>query len=301
MFHFKDSPGLSAKSKGSAFYSLSFISSSFIAFLAALFILGAAGGGAVIRAPSAHAAGYPVSTELAESAARRLVAELEKKAEFRYVAGERGDYYASLDLAKKRLYAKVPWKAGEREPVVIYLFQERGTKARPVFAELMEKELSLALDVSVKFMPVTRDEKFLSMHKLETGPTVDESTAPAFGRALGARYFLTGTFWLEGESAVVLCSLWDAELGLELNAQSRLSFWDPILLKERASKGWWKALAGLACLVGVFLFFRLMNRSVCYNLRCRENKTAYLAIQIVFAVAMAALAVLAALWWLGPV
>lgn len=103
---------------------------------------------------------------------------------------------------------------------------------------------------------------------------------------------------MRGKSVVILCSLWDAELGLELNAQSRLSFWDPVLLKERASKGWWNALAGLACLVGVFLFFRLMNRSVCYNLRCRENETAYVAIQIVFAVVMAALAVLATLWLL---
>jgi len=255
----------------------------------------------IVLVSYAHPSGYPASTELLESAARNIVSEIEKKAEFRYLAGEKGDYYAPSDSDMKRPYLKVPWREGEKETVAVYLFNERMTNERPPFSDLLEKELSLALAGSSKFMPVTRDEKFLSMHKQEIGPAIDERTAPAFGRALGARYFLTGSFWLEGESAVVLCSLWDAELGLELNAQTLLSSWDPILLKDRASKGWWKGLAGLACLVGVFLFFRLMNRSVCYNLRCRENKTAYLAIQIVFAVAMAALAVLAALWWLGPI
>jgi TolB-like protein len=254
----------------------------------------------IVSVSSAHASGYPASTEFLESTARHIVAELEKKAEFRYVGADRGDYFGPADAARKRPYLKIPWQAGDRESVAVYLFQERGTTSRSPFAELMEKELTLALDSSTKFMPVTRDEKFLAMHKKEIAPTIDERTAPAFGSALGARYFLTGTFWLEGGSTIVLCSLWDAELGVELNAQRLLSSWDPILLKERASKGWWKALLGLGVVLGVGLFFRLLNRSVCYNLRCRENKWAYAALQIIFALVILAVAGLAGLWWLGP-
>lgn len=240
---------------------------------------------------AALAVPYPESTDILQQLAERVIHEIENKAEWRLVPSEpRGDGYR-----------RIPWKSGDRQTVAVYLFREEGTNAQHPFGVRFEKQLALALDRSSKFMLVVRDmDKFYDMKKQETDFMVDEKTASAVGKVLGARYFLTGSYWLDGDETFIQAALWDAELGSATHTQVKITGTEWAFIQKRLSSCWWKGGLGLLTLLVMMGFIRLLNRSVLYNFRSRENKTVYILIQVGFGLALLCAGYFFTVWWIFP-
>jgi hypothetical protein len=154
-------------------------------------------------AGQAVAVSYPESTDLMGQLAARVIAQMEKKAQWRYVPTDAATLTYD-DLKKGSRYRKIPWEPGDRQPVAVYLFREEGTGRQLSFGVKFEKQLGLAMDGSSKFDVVVRDlQKFEEMKFRETNAMIDEDTAAALGNVLGARYFLTGTYWREGSETFI--------------------------------------------------------------------------------------------------
>ena len=159
---------------------------------------------ALLFSESAFADSYPTSVDVLQQLAERVITELDSRAAWRFVPTEPG--------AKE--YRKIPWETGDRQTVAVYLFREEGTKEALPFGRRLQKQLGQAMDGSDKFMYVLRDmDKFYDMKKRETDFMINEETAASVGRVLGARYFLNGTYWQEGNETVIQAALWDAGNG----------------------------------------------------------------------------------------
>jgi len=194
---------------------------------------------------------------------------------------------------------EIPWKPGDLQTVSIYLFREEGTNAHLSFGSRFEKQLVLALDGSSKFRYVMRDmKKFYDMKHRETDFMIDETTASSVGKVLGARYFLTGSYWREGNQTFIQAALWDAELGSATHAQVKIRGSEWVLVKSRIISEWWKGLIGLMALLAMMVVIRLLNRSIFYNLRSRGTKTIYILIQTGFGIVVICTAYFFAVWWL---
>ena len=142
---------------------------------------------------SALADTYPESTELLQQLAKRVISEMEWKTRWRFVPEDIGKNPTLEDLKKGGKYKKILWKPGDRQTVAVYKFHEEGTGETHPFAARFERQLGLAMDGSTKFLFVMRDlAKFDEMKYRETHLMIDEKTATAVGKVLGARYFLTG-------------------------------------------------------------------------------------------------------------
>jgi len=246
---------------------------------------------AFLFSESAVAASYPESTDILQQLAERVIHEIEDKAQWRFVPSEtRGDGYR-----------KIPWKSGDRQTVAVYLFREEGTNAQHPFGVRFEKQLALALDGSSKFMLVVRDmDKFYDMKKQEIDFMVDEKTASAVGKVLGARYFLTGSYWRDGDETFIQAALWDAELGSATHAQVKITGTEWVFIKKRLSSCWWKGGIGLLTLLVMIGVIRFLNRSVFYDLRSRQNKTVYILIQAGFGLILVSVGYFFVVWWFFP-
>ena len=244
-----------------------------------------------LLAGSAVAGLYPESTDILHQLAERVIHEIENKAEWRFVPSDTGG----------DRYRKIPWKRGDRQTVAVYLFREEGTNDSHPFGRRLEKQLGLAMDGSSKFMYVTRDmEKFYDMKHRETDFMIDAQTAQAVGKVLGARYFLTGSYWRDGNETVIQAALWDAAAGSAVHTQAKISGWERLLVKKRLVRYWWKGGLGLLTLLVMIGVIRFLNRSVCYDLRSRENKTVYILIQFGFGLALLCAGYFFAVWWVFP-
>ncbi len=238
---------------------------------------------------SVLAGSYPESTDILQQLAERVIAELEKKAKWRFVPSDTGG-----DRSRK-----IAWKEGDRQTVAIYLFREEETNAHLPFGARFEKQLGLALDGSSKFVFVMRDmKKFYEMKYRETDFMIDEDTASSVGKVLGARYFLTGSYWREGNETFIQAALWDTETGSANHAQVKISGTEWALVKKRLTSYWWKGGLGLLTLLVMIGIIRLLNRSVCYNLRSRENKTIYILIQVGFGLTFLFAGYFFVVWWI---
>ena len=217
---------------------------------------------------------YPESTDLLKELAEKVILEMEEKA---------------------------AWPSGDRQTVAIYLFREDGSNAQLPFGARFEKQLALALDHSSKFMFVMRDmNKFYDMKKRETDFMIDESTASSVGKVLGARYFLTGSYWREGDETFIQAVLWDAASGTANHAQVKISGTEWAFVKKRIVAYWWRGGIGLLTLLVMMGIIRMLNRSVCYNLRSRENRTLYILIQIGFGLTLISAGYFFVVWWAFP-
>ena len=240
---------------------------------------------------SVLAGSYPESTDILQQLAERVIAEIEEKAEWRFVPGQ----------SESGKFVKIPWRSGDRQTVAIYLFREEETNMHLPFGARFEKQLGLALDDSSKFMFVMRDmKKFYDMKHRETDFMIDENTASSVGKVLGARYFLTGSYWREGNETFIQAALWDAEIGSANHAQVKISGTEWALVKKRLTSCWWKGGLGLLTLLVMIGIIRLLNRSVCYNLRSRENKTMYILIQVGFGLTLLSVGYFFVVWWVFP-
>ena len=234
---------------------------------------------------------YPESTDLLQELAEKVILEMEEKAEWRFVPGQ----------GESEKFVKIPWRSGDRQTVAIYLFREEGTNAQLPFGVRFEKQLALALDHSSKFMFVMRNmKKFYEMKKRETDFMIDESTASSVGRVLGARYFLTGSYWREGDETFIQAALWDAASGAANHAQVKISGAEWAFVKKRIVAYWWRGGIGLLTLLVMMGIIRILNRSVCYNLRSRENRTIYILIQIGFGLTLLSAGYFFVVWWAFP-
>jgi len=234
---------------------------------------------------------YPESTDLLRELAERVILEMEEKAEWRFVSGRGGS----------EKFVKIPWRSGDRQTVAIYLFREEETNAYLSFGARFEKQLALALDHSAKFMFVMRDmKKFYDMKKRETDFMIDESTASSVGKVLGARYFLTGSYWREGDETFIQAAMWDAASGTVNHAQVKISGTEWAFVKKRITAYWWRGGIGLLTLLVMMGVIRMLNRSVCYNLRSRENRTIYILIQIGFGLTLLSAGYFFVVWWAFP-
>lgn len=217
---------------------------------------------AVLCSTSALADPYPSSTDVLKQLAERVITELESKAQWRFVPTEPGG----------KEYRKIPWKAGDRQTVAVYLFREEGTKKEFPFGRRFQKQLGQAMDGSAKYQYVLRDmDAFYDMKKRETDFMINEDTAASVGRVLGARYFLTGTYWQEGNETVIQAAFWDAETGTAVHAQGSINGWEWPLVKRRLVSGWWKGGVGLLSLLVMLGGVRILNRSAFYDLRFDKN------------------------------
>ncbi len=240
---------------------------------------------------SALADSYPESTDILYQLALRVVHEIEKKADWRFVPSDVGSGG----------YLKIPWKPGDRQTVAVYLFREEGTNASHPFGRRLEKQLGLAMDGSSKFMYVMRDmDKFYDMKHRETDFMIDAQTAQAVGKVLGARYFLTGAYWRDGAETVVQAALWDAATGSAVHTQAKISGWEPLLVKRRLFISWWKGGIGLLTLLVMIGIIRFLNRSAFYDLRSRQNRTVYFLIQAGFGLVLVSAGYFFAVWWFFP-
>ena len=240
---------------------------------------------------SVLAGSYPESTDILQQLAERVIVDIEKKAKWRFVPSDTGG----------DRYRKIPWKPGDRHTVAVYLFREEGTNDSHTFGRRLEKQLGLAMDGSSKFMYVMRDmKKFYEMKHRETNFMIDAETAQAVGKILGARYFLTGSYWRDGNEAVIQGVLWDAAAGLAVHTQAKISGWERLLVKKRLTTYWWKGGLGLLTLLVMMGVIRLLNRSVCYDLRSRENKTLYILIQVGFGLTLLSAGYFFVVWWVFP-
>ena len=247
---------------------------------------------ALLASSTAFADVYPEATDVLQQLAEQVVTELDSKAVWRFVFKEPGG----------KEYRKIPWVLGDRQTVAVYLFREEGTKEVLPFGIRLQKQLGVAMDRSNKFMYVMRDmDKFYDMKKRETDFMINEETAAAVGRVLGARYFLTGTYWLNGNETVIQAALWDAETATAIHAQNSINGWEWPLVRERLVSGWWKGGIGFLSLLVMLGVIRFLNRSVFYNLRSRENKTVYILIQLGFGLAFLSVGYLFVEWWAFPV
>ena len=234
---------------------------------------------------------YPESTDVLRELAERVILEMEEKAEWRFVPGQ----------GESEKFVKIPWRSGDRETVAVYLFREEGTDAHLPFGTRFEKQLGLALDQSSKFKFVMRDmKKFYDMKKRETDFMIDEDTVSSVGNVLGARYFLTGSYWREGNETFIQAALWDAESGSANHAQVKISGGEWAFVKKRIASQWWKGGLGLLTLLVMMGVIRLLNRSVCYNLRSRENRTIYILIQVGFGLILISAGYFFTVWWVFP-
>ena len=234
---------------------------------------------------------YPESTDLLRELAEKVILEMEEKAEWRFVPGQGGS----------EKFVKIPWSSGDRQTVAIYLFREEGTNAQLPFGVRFEKQLALALDHSSKFMFVMRDmNKFYDMKKRETDFMIDESTASSVGKVLGAGYFLTGSYWREGNETFLQAALWDAASGTAHHAQVKISGTEWVFVKKRIVAYWWRGGIGLLTLLVMMGVIRMLNRSVCYNLRSRENRTLYILIQVGFGLTLLSAGYFFVVWWAFP-
>lgn len=241
---------------------------------------------------SVVAGSYPESTDILYQLAERVIHEIEKKADWRFAPSDAGG----------DSYRKIPWETGDRQTVAVYLFREEGTNDSHPFGRRLEKQLGLAMDGSSKFMYVTRDmEKFYDMKHRETDFMIDAQTAQAVGKVLGARYFLTGSYWRDGAETVVQAALWDAAAGSAVHTQAKISGWEPLLVKKRLVTSWWKGGIGLLTLLAMIGVIRFLNRSVFYDLRSRQNKTMYVLIQLGFGLVLLFAGYFFAVWWFFPV
>ena len=234
---------------------------------------------------------YPESTDLLQELAEKVILEMEEKAVWRFVPGR----------SESEKFVKVPWRSGDRQTVAIYLFREEGTNAQLPFGVRFEKQLALALDHSSKFMFVMRDmNKFYDMKKRESDFMIDESTASSVGKVLGAGYFLTGSYWREGNETFIQAALWDAASGSANHAQVKISGTEWAFVKKRIVAHWWRGGIGLLTLLVMMGIIRMLNRSVCYNLRSRENRTIYILIQIGFGLTFLSVGYFFVVWWAFP-
>jgi len=240
---------------------------------------------------SVLAGSYPESTDILQQLAEKVIAEMEEKAEWRFVPGQ--------DESEK--FVKTPWRSGDRQTVAVYLFREEGTNAHLPFGARFEKQLELALGGSSKFMLVMRDmKKFYDMKYREIDFMIDENTASSVGKVLGARYFLTGSYWRDGNETFIQAALWDAELGSANHAQVKITGTEWAFVKKRLTSYWWKGGLGLLTLLVMMGVIRLLNRSVCYNLRSRENRTIYILIQVGFGLTLLSAGYFFVVWWVFP-
>lgn len=240
---------------------------------------------------SVLAGSYPESTDILQQLAERVIVDIENKAKWQFMPSDTGG----------DRYRKIPWKQGDRQTVAVYLFREEGTNDSHPFGLRLEKQLGLAMDVSSKFMYVIRDmNKFYEMKHSETNFMIDAETAQAVGKVLGARYFLTGSYWRDGNETVIQAALWDAAAGSAVHTQAKISDWEWLLVKKRLTSYWWKGGLGLLTLLVMMGVIRLLNRSVCYNLRSRENKTIYILIQAGFVLTLLSAGYFFIVWWVFP-
>ena len=234
---------------------------------------------------------YPDSTDILQQLAERVIVDIEQKAKWRFVPSGTGGTN----------YGKLPWKSGDRQTVAVYLFKEEGTNDTHPFGRQLEKQLGLALDGSSKFMYVMRDmKKFYEMKHRETNFMIDAETAQVVGKVIGARYFLTGSYWRDGNETVIQAALWDAAAGSAVHTQAKISGWEWLLVKKRLTSYWWKGCLGLLTLIMMMGVIRFLNRSVCYDLRSRENKTIYILIQIGFGLTLLSTGYFFVVWWIFP-
>ena len=248
----------------------------FIAFLASSTVLASA---------------YPESTEVLQQLSERVITELGSKTEWRFVPTEPGG----------KEYRRIPWKDGDLQTVAVYLFREEGTKKELPFGRQLQRQLGQAMDGSAKYQYVLRDmDAFYDMKKRETDFMINEETAASVGRVLGARYFLTGTYWQEGNETFIQGALWDAERGTAIHAQGRINGWEWPLVRKRITSSWWKGGIGVISLLFMLGVIRLLNRSVFYNLRSRENRTIYILIQIGFGLTLISAGYFFVVWWAFP-
>jgi len=143
-------------------------------------------------------------------------------------------------------------------------------------------------------------DKFYDMKKQEIDFMVDEKTASAVGKVLGARYFLTGSYWRDGDETFIQAALWDAELGSATHAQVKITGTEWVFIKKRLSSCWWKGGIGLLTLLVMIGVIRFLNRSVFYDLRSRQNKTVYILIQAGFGLILVSVGYFFVVWWFFP-
>jgi TolB-like protein len=234
---------------------------------------------------------YPKSTDVVEELSKQLIREIEAKAKWRLVTSRSGG----------KQYKKIPWKPGDRQTVAVYLFREEGTNKALPFGALLEKQLAQAMDSSSKFMYVMRNmNKFYDMKKHETDFMINDETVASVGRVLGARYFLTGSYWQNGSETIIQAALWDAETGTAFHTQGKINGWELPLVKKRMLSNWWKGLIGILSLLTLFGIMRVLSRSVLYDLRAKESRTVYGLIQLGFSVVALFMGYIFAVWWFFP-
>jgi len=237
------------------------------------------------------AGAYPESTDVLQQLSERVITELDSKAEWRFVP----------TAPDGKEYRRIPWKPGDRQTVAVYLFSEEGAKELKPFGRRLQKQLGQAMDCSNKFLYVLRNMgKFYDMKKREADFMINEDTAASVGRVLGARYFLTGTYWENGNETVIQAALWDAETGTAVHAQSRINGWEWPLVRKRLVSSWWKGGIGLLSMLIMIGVTRLLNRSAFYDLRARENRTTYILIQLGLGLAIVCAGYFFAAWWFFP-
>ncbi|MBF0227578.1 MAG: hypothetical protein HQK76_19195 [Desulfobacterales bacterium] len=239
---------------------------------------------------SNRASSYPQSSELLNQLAKKVINELEKKASFRYEPIDK-------NVQGRREYKEVEWNG--RQPVAVYFFSERDTKKIHPFIETFEKQLSLCMDDSKKFMALPRDmQKMEEMKIKEAHILIDETTATSIGNLLGARYFLTGTYWKEGNETIIFAELWDGERGLAIRSQTMITGWELALVKKKIFKDWWKGVILVAFISAITGLIMLLNSSVLYELKTNKNNIVFILIQVCFIMAVLGVAYYFGVWWL---
>ncbi len=241
---------------------------------------------------SAHSAvAYPTAVDVVEELSSQLVSRIEAKAKWRLVTTKSGG----------KQYEKISWEKGDRQTVAIYLFREEGTNRALPFGVLLENQLAQAMDSSSKFIYVMRNmNKFYDMKKHETDFMINEDTVASVGRVLGARYFLTGSYWQNGSETIIHAALWDAETGTAFHTQGKITGWEWPLIKKRMLSNWWKGLIGILSILTLFGIMRVLNRSVFYDLGARKSRTVYRLIQLGFCVVVIFLGYIFSAWWFFP-
>ncbi len=248
-------------------------------------------------AGGAFGSSYPEANELMEKLAANVIYEMEAKSQWRYDRVENPN--PTLEEINSQKYEKTAWKPGDRQPVAIYAFTEEATKLRHPFADHFERQLTLAMDSSSKFFIVTREmEKFEEMKFKETRAEIDGTTAAKLGKVLGARFFLTGTYWHDGSATFIQAALWDADRGTAVHSQVKIGGWDRDLVKSNLRTHWWKGLTGGLALVILCCIIHFLNKTALFNMRASEKWFMFFGFQAAFVVLFILTCYVFARWWL---